>query len=100
MPAPAGKDADPKESLWDFEGRGRRLAVIGARDFACNVAARPTRPAGRLRPSSHDLYVAPRFLDAVLKTAPDHEAMDVIAIALAVGVFAVLALLIEGLDRV
>src|SRR6266496_1422754 len=42
MPAPAGKDADPKESLWDFEGRGRRLAVIGARDFTCNVAARPT----------------------------------------------------------
>src|ERR671930_2698609 len=42
MPAPPGKDADPKESLWDFEGRGRRLAVIGARDFACNVAAGPT----------------------------------------------------------
>jgi len=35
-----------------------------------------------------------------LKTAPDHEAMDLIAIALAVGVFAVLALVIEGLDRV
>ena len=48
MPAPAGKDADPKESLWDFEGRGRRLAVIGARDFACNVAARPTRVAALL----------------------------------------------------
>src|SRR5919198_592877 len=42
MPAPPGKDADPKESLWDFEGRGRRLAVIGARDFACNVAGGPT----------------------------------------------------------
>jgi hypothetical protein len=33
MPAPPGKDADLKESLWDFEGRGRRMAVIGARDF-------------------------------------------------------------------
>src|SRR6266536_2500163 len=49
MPAPSGKDRAPtakplvpKESLRDFEGRGRRLAVIGARDFACNVAARPT----------------------------------------------------------
>jgi len=48
MPAPSGKDADPKESLWDFEGRGRRLAVIGARDFACNVAARPTSLVGRV----------------------------------------------------
>jgi hypothetical protein len=35
-----------------------------------------------------------------LKTDADHQAMDLIAIALAVGVFAVLALLIEGLDRV
>jgi hypothetical protein len=35
-----------------------------------------------------------------LRSASDHEAMDLIAIALAVGVFAVLALLIEGLDRV
>jgi len=33
MPAPPGKDADPKESLWDFEGRGRRLAVIGIPGF-------------------------------------------------------------------
>jgi hypothetical protein len=32
-PAPPGKDADPKESLWDFEGRGRRMAVIGDRRF-------------------------------------------------------------------
>jgi len=32
-PAPPGKDADPKESLWDFEGRGRSLAVIGGRRF-------------------------------------------------------------------
>jgi len=32
-PAPPGKDADPKESLWDFEGRGRRMAVIGGRRF-------------------------------------------------------------------
>jgi hypothetical protein len=35
-----------------------------------------------------------------LKAAAEHEGMDLIAIALAVGVFAVLALLIEGLDRV
>jgi hypothetical protein len=35
-----------------------------------------------------------------LRSAPDHEAMDLIAIALAVGVFALLALLIEGLERV
>jgi hypothetical protein len=32
-PVPPGKDADPKESLWDFEGRGRSLAVIGGRRF-------------------------------------------------------------------
>jgi hypothetical protein len=38
MPAPPGKDADPKESLWDFEGRGRRLAVIGAGQAASDVA--------------------------------------------------------------
>jgi hypothetical protein len=42
MPAPPGKDADPKEYPRYFKGRGRRLAVIGARDFGCNVAARPT----------------------------------------------------------
>jgi hypothetical protein len=35
-----------------------------------------------------------------LRSASDHEAMDLIAIALAVGVFALLALLIEGLERV
>jgi hypothetical protein len=35
-----------------------------------------------------------------LKSAADHEAMDLIAIVLAVGVFALLALLIEGLERV
>jgi hypothetical protein len=35
-----------------------------------------------------------------LKSASDHEAMDLIAIVLAVGVFALLALLIEGLERV
>jgi hypothetical protein len=35
-----------------------------------------------------------------LKWRSDHEAMDLIAIALALGVFALLALLIEGLERV
>jgi hypothetical protein len=35
-----------------------------------------------------------------LKRAPDHEGMDLIAIALALGVFAMLALLIEGIERV
>jgi hypothetical protein len=35
-----------------------------------------------------------------LRSAPDHEAMDLIAITLAIGVFAVLALLIEGVDRI
>jgi hypothetical protein len=29
--AAPGKDADPKESLWDFEGRGRRQAAISGR---------------------------------------------------------------------
>jgi hypothetical protein len=55
MPAPSGKDADPKEYLWYFEGRGRRLAVIGARDFACNVAARPTSPLAQVLPGVADL---------------------------------------------
>ena len=32
-PAPPGKDADPKEYPWYFEGRGRSLAVIGGRRF-------------------------------------------------------------------
>jgi hypothetical protein len=32
-PAPPGKDADLQESLWDFKGRGRRMAVIGGRRF-------------------------------------------------------------------
>jgi hypothetical protein len=32
-PAPSGKDADPKEYPWYFEGRGRRLTVIGGRRF-------------------------------------------------------------------
>jgi hypothetical protein len=35
-----------------------------------------------------------------LRWAPEHEAMDLIAIALAVGVFALLVLLIEGIERV
>jgi hypothetical protein len=35
-----------------------------------------------------------------LKATADHEAMDIIAILLAVGVFALLALLIEGIERV
>jgi hypothetical protein len=35
-----------------------------------------------------------------LRSASDHEAVDLIAIVLAVGVFALLALLIEGLERV
>jgi hypothetical protein len=37
MPAPPGKDAGPKVALWAIEVRGRSLAVIGARRFACNV---------------------------------------------------------------
>jgi hypothetical protein len=40
------------------------------------------------------------FLDGALKLASHHEAMDLIAIALALGVFAVLALLIEAIERV
>jgi hypothetical protein len=35
-----------------------------------------------------------------LRSRSDDEAMDIIAILLAVGVFAVLALLIEGIERV
>jgi hypothetical protein len=35
-----------------------------------------------------------------LTALPDDEAMDIIAIALALGVFAVLVLLIEGIERV
>jgi hypothetical protein len=35
-----------------------------------------------------------------LRSGPDHGAMDIIAIVLALGVFAVLGLLIEGIDRV
>src|SRR5919202_266182 len=42
MPAPAGKDADPKEYQRYFEGRGRRQAVIGARHSRWNVARRAT----------------------------------------------------------
>jgi hypothetical protein len=40
MPAPPGKDAGSKVALSAIEIRGRRLAVIGARRFACNVCAR------------------------------------------------------------
>jgi hypothetical protein len=35
-----------------------------------------------------------------LRTPSEHEAMDLIAIALALGVFAVLALLVEAIERV
>jgi hypothetical protein len=35
-----------------------------------------------------------------LRRGSDHGYMDLIAIALALGVFALLALLIEGIDRV
>jgi hypothetical protein len=41
--APTGKDADPKESFQDFEGRGRRLSVIDVRHFRSAVAGRATR---------------------------------------------------------
>jgi hypothetical protein len=50
--------------------------------------------------SSQDLYTAARFLHSVLKDASDDGSMDLIAIALAVGVFAVLALLIDAIERV
>jgi luciferase family oxidoreductase group 1 len=43
MPAPPGKDAGSKVALWAIEIRGRRLAVIGARRFGCNVPGWPTR---------------------------------------------------------
>jgi hypothetical protein len=35
-----------------------------------------------------------------LKCAPDHEGMDLLAIVIALAVFGVLALLIEGIERV
>jgi hypothetical protein len=35
-----------------------------------------------------------------LKPRSDHEAMDIVAIVLALGVFALLALFIEGIERV
>jgi hypothetical protein len=40
------------------------------------------------------------FLHGALRSPPDHEAMDIIAIVLALGVFAVLVLLIERVERV
>lgn len=40
------------------------------------------------------------FLHGALRSASDHEAMDIIAIVLALGVFATLVLLIEGIERV
>src|SRR5215207_2518358 len=50
-PAPPGKDADPKESLRDFEGRGRSMAVVGDRRFRVErcvkahwLPCRSTRP--------------------------------------------------------
>jgi hypothetical protein len=51
-------------------------------------------------PSSQHLYTAAPFLHGALRSLSDHEAMDLIAIALALGVFAVLVLLIEGIERV
>ena len=56
----------------------------------------PGRSDGR---SSQHLHTAAPFLHGALRSPPDHEAMDLIAIVLGVGVFA-LVLLIEGLDRV
>ena len=41
MPAPRGKDADPKEYRRYFEGRGRRLAAIGARVSGAMFAGGP-----------------------------------------------------------
>jgi hypothetical protein len=35
-----------------------------------------------------------------LRTQPDHGCMDLIAIVIALGVFALLVLLIEGIERV
>jgi hypothetical protein len=46
MPAPSGKDAGPKVWLCHIEIRGRRLAVIGARRFGCNVCGRRTSGSG------------------------------------------------------
>jgi hypothetical protein len=36
-PAATGKDADPKESVQDLEGRGRRQAAIGGRHEDVNA---------------------------------------------------------------
>src|SRR5919201_5688473 len=69
MPAPPCKDADPKESLWDFEGRGRGLALIGARDFACNVAVRPTR----LPTAMPDRRYSAEEVDAAVAALADPE---------------------------
>jgi hypothetical protein len=50
--------------------------------------------------SSHDLYDLIAFLDDPLKSGADDGCMDLIAIVLALGVFALLALAIEAADRV
>jgi hypothetical protein len=49
---------------------------------------------------SQDLYSPIMLLDGTLTRGLNHEAMDIIAIALGLGVFAVLVLLIEGIERV
>jgi hypothetical protein len=51
MPAPPGKDAGSKVWLCHIEIRGRRMAVIGARRFGCNVSGRPTSSRARVSQS-------------------------------------------------
>ena len=52
------------------------------------------------RRSSQDLYELIALLDSAFRRRSQDESMDLIAIALALGVFAVLVLLIEGIERV
>jgi hypothetical protein len=52
------------------------------------------------RRSSQDLYELIALLDSAFRRRGDDESMDLIAIALALGVFALLVLLIEGIERV
>ena len=81
QPAPQDRAARRRRYIRTDPGVGYRFAVLGRR-------------------SSQDLYELIALLDSAFRRPSDDQCMDLIAIALALGVFALLVLLIEGIERV
>ena len=78
----------------------RKIEPAGERRYIRTDAGHRLPLRGLARRSSQDLYELIALLDGAFRPGADDQCMDLIAIALALGVFALLVLLIEGIERV